>query len=117
LFFVALGLEIEWRMFLDSVVLLAVIAAAVLLGAREVLHRRWLRTGGDHRAFLLLCPNLTIVALAARAMLDHGSDPRFTAWLVLTGLFMTIPAILLLPSGAELHPPASGKPGGADAGA
>jgi hypothetical protein len=53
-------------------------------------------------------------------MLDHGSDPRFTAWLVLTGLFMTIPAILLLPSGAELHPPASGKPGKpgkADAGA
>jgi len=116
-FFVALGLEIEWRMFLDSVVLLAVITAAVLLGAREVLHRRWLRTGGDQRAFLLLCPNLTIVALAARAMLDHGSEPRYTAWLVLTGLFMTIPAILLLPSGAELHPPASGKPGRADAGA
>ncbi len=114
-FFVALGLEIEWRMFLDSVVLLAVITAAVLLGAREVLHRRWLRTGGDQRAFLLLCPNLTIVALAARAMLDHGSEPRYTAWLVLTGLFMTIPAILLLPPGAEPHPAASGKIGKADA--
>lgn len=34
-------------------------------------------------------------------MLDHGTDARLTAWLVLTGLFVTIPAILLLPSGAE----------------
>jgi Kef-type K+ transport system membrane component KefB len=100
-FFVALGLEINWRLFLDELVLLAAAAAFVLLAAREVLHRRWLKTGGDGRAFLLLCPNLTIVALAAKAMLDHGTDARLTAWLVLTGLFMTIPAILLLPSGSE----------------
>jgi Kef-type K+ transport system membrane component KefB len=100
-FFVALGLEINWRLFLDELVLLAVAAAFVLLAAREVLHRRWLKTGGDRRAFLLFCPNLTIVALAAKAMLDHGTDARLTAWLVLTGLFVTIPAILLLPSGSE----------------
>ena len=100
-FFVALGLEIDWRLFLDKLVLLALGSALLLLGAREVLHRRWLRIGGDRRAFLLLCPNLTIVALAAKAMLDHGTDARLAAWLVLTGLFVTIPAILLLPSGAE----------------
>lgn len=100
-FFVALGLEIDWRLFLDQLVLLAIGTALVLLGAREVLHRRWLKTGGDRRAFLLLCPNLTIVALAAKAMVDHGTDARLTAWLVLTGLFVTIPAILLLPLGPE----------------
>lgn len=110
LFFVALGLEIEWSRFLDTVVLLAGVAAATLLSVREVLHRRWLKTGGDERAFLLLCPNLTIVALAARAMLDHGSDARLTAWLVLTGLFMTITAILLLPPRGDnpAHPPRAG---------
>lgn len=100
-FFVALGLQIHWRLFLDELVLLAIAAAFVLLAAREVLHRRWLKTGGDRRAFLLLCPNLTLVALAAKAMLDHGTDARLTSWLVLTGLFVTIPSILLLPAGAE----------------
>jgi hypothetical protein len=98
-FFVALGLQIEWRLLLDWTALLAFGTAGLILGAREILSRRWLKTGGDHRTFLLLCPNLTIVALAAKAMHDHGTDARLTAWLVLTGLFMTIPSLLLLPSG------------------
>lgn len=99
IFFVALGLQIEWRLLLDWTALLAAGSAGLLLGVREMLHRRWLKTGGDRRAFLLLCPNLTIVALAARAMLDNGADPRLTAWLVLTGLFITIASLVLLPSG------------------
>jgi Kef-type K+ transport system membrane component KefB len=98
-FFVALGLQIEWRFFVDWIALLAVGTAGLLLGAREILHRRWLKTGGDHHAFLLLCPNLTIVALAAKAMMTSGADAKFTAWLVLTGLFMTIPSLMLLPAG------------------
>ena len=100
-FFVALGLQIEWRWLWDWSALLAVGAAGLLLGVREVLHRRWLKSGGDQRAFLLLCPNLTIVALAAKTMLDNGVDAKLTAWLVLTGLFMTIPSLMLLPSGAS----------------
>jgi Kef-type K+ transport system membrane component KefB len=99
IFFVALGLMIPWKMFVNPVVLWALLTAGVLLGVREVMHRRGFNTASDSRAFLLLCPNLTIVALAARAMMEHGSDPRFPAWLLLTGLFMTIPAILLLPLG------------------
>lgn len=98
-FFVALGLQIEWPWLLEWTALFAVGSAGLLLGAREVLHRRWLKSGGDHRAFLLLCPNLTIVALAAKAMLDHGTDAKLAAWLVLTGLFITIPSLILLPSG------------------
>jgi Kef-type K+ transport system membrane component KefB len=112
IFFVALGLQIDWRLLLDWTALLAAGSAGVLLGAREILHRRWLKTGGDHRAFLLLCPNLTIVALAAKAMLDHGSDAKPTAWLVLTGLFMTIPSLLSLPSGettTRVEPVAAGS--------
>ncbi len=91
-------------------------AAGLLLGVREILHRRWFNLGGDRRTFLLLCPNLTLVALAAKAMSDHGADPKLTAWLVLTGLLMTIPSLLLLPAGEESVPlaasPASAPPAG-----
>lgn len=103
-FFVALGLQIEWRLLLDWTALLAFGTAGLILGAREIIHRRWLKSGGDNRAFLLLCPNLTIVALAAKAMLDHGTDAKLTAWLVLTGLFMTIPSLMMLPSGEAGEP-------------
>ena len=98
-FFVALGLQIEWHFLVDWIALLALGTAGLLLGAREILHRRWFRNGGDSSAFLLLCPNLTIVALAAKAMLDNGTDAKLTAWLVLTGLFMTISSLMLLPAG------------------
>ena len=100
-FFVALGLEINWQLLFDPMVILALTAAFVLLASREVIHRRWLKTGGNARTFLLFSPNLTIVALAAKAMLDHGTDSRLAAWLVFTGLFMTIPSILLLPAGED----------------
>jgi Kef-type K+ transport system membrane component KefB len=99
IFFVALGMTIEWRFLAGQTALLAIGSAGVLLGTREVLHRRWLRMGGDRRAFLLLCPNLTIVALAAKTMADQGVSSGPTTWLILTGLFMSIPALLLLPAG------------------
>jgi len=101
LFFVGLGLEIDWNILLDWLSALALGTAAVLLLAREVMHRRWLPTGGGSRAYLILCPNLTMVALAANAFIEHGTAPRLAAWLVLTGLLMTVPAILLLPSTRE----------------
>lgn len=115
-FFVALGLEIEWRFLIDWIALLAVGTAGLVLGVRELLHRRWLKTGGDHHAFLLLCPNLTIVALAAKAMQDHGTEAKLTAWLVLTGLFMTIPSLLMLPpietaAASETKPAVTSPPG------
>lgn len=110
IFFVALGLQIEWRWLLEPTALLALGGAGFLLGTREVLHRRWLQSGGDHRAFLLLCPNLTIVALAAKAMLDGGADPKLTGWLVLTGLFITIPSLMLLPAGGAGNGHAAEKP-------
>jgi Kef-type K+ transport system membrane component KefB len=111
-FFVALGLQIEWTWLLDWTALLAAGSAGLLLGVREVLHRRWLKSGGDHRAFLLLCPNLTIVALAAKAMLDHGTSAKLTAWLVLTGLFMTIASLMLLPSGIAVSSLVAPTPSG-----
>lgn len=97
-FFVALGMQIDWRLLFSFTALLALGTVGMFLGVREVLHRRWLGFGGDQHAFLLLCPNLTMVALAAKAMIDLGTDARLTAWLVLTGLFMTISSLMLLPT-------------------
>jgi Kef-type K+ transport system membrane component KefB len=109
IFFVALGLQIDWRLLFSLDALLAAGAAGLLLGVRSVIHRFWLKTGGPDQAFLLLCPNLTIVALAAKALQARAEAPRLTALLVLTGLFMTVPSLLLLPRGTAEAPDSPGK--------
>ncbi|MET0262996.1 MAG: cation:proton antiporter [Rariglobus sp.] len=97
IFFFALGLQIEWQYLFSLTGLVAIAAAAIILGWRLVIHRRIISTGGDDRSFLLLCPNLSIVALASHTLMTSGNAPRAAAWMVLVGLFMTIPALLLLP--------------------
>jgi len=101
LFFVTLGMQIEWKMLAGWTSLLAFGTAGLLIGARDILHRRWLATGGDQRAYLLLCPNLTIVALGVKTMRDQSADAQLTLWLLLTGLFMTIASLTLLPASGE----------------
>lgn len=96
-FFFALGLQLEWAYLFSATGLVALGAAALIVGWRLVIHRRLLPAGGDDRAFLLLCPNLTIVALASHTLITSGNAPRAASWMVFVGLFMTIPAILLLP--------------------
>lgn len=98
IFFVALGSAIPVAFLWSRTGLLALVAAALLLAFREMLHRRVLPTGGDAQTYLLYCPNLTMVALAGNAMLNAGLEPAFAAWVVLTGLFMTVIAILALPA-------------------
>jgi CPA2 family monovalent cation:H+ antiporter-2 len=97
LFFVSLGMAIPARLLWSRTALLALVAAALLLAFRELVHRRWLRTGGDAQAYLLFSPNLTMVALAGSALLNAGLDEHIAAWVVLTGLFMTVIAIVALP--------------------
>jgi Kef-type K+ transport system membrane component KefB len=97
IFFVSLGLRVEWAGVWSLTGLMALGAAGVLLGAREVLHRRWLGAGGDRRAYLLLCPNLTVVALGASTLLEAQPANRAADWLLLTGLLMSIFAIVALP--------------------
>lgn len=98
--FVSLGLTVPWRMLGSWTAALALGTAALLLGVRETFQRRWFKLGEDRKAFLLLCPNLTVVALGATAMMDAGrATPEKAAWLLLTGLFLSVAAVALLPRG------------------
>ena len=96
-FFVGLGTMIQWPVLFSWTGPLAIGTAFLLLGIREVLHRRWLPVGGDRLAYLLLCPNLTIVALGAGALIQKKRSPETVGWLTMTGFIMTVVSILLLP--------------------
>lgn len=102
-FFVSLGLMVDWRMLFSFMALLAFCGAFLLIGFREVIHRRWLKTGGDAGTYLLFCPNLTLAALAATALLSAGSRDAAT-WVVLSGLFLSSISLLLLPRAVEENP-------------
>jgi len=98
IFFVSLGLRVEWATVGSLTGLSALGAAGLLVGVRQVLHRRWLRVGGDQRAYLLLCPNLTVVALGASRLMESPATAAAASWLLLTGLFTTVFAIASLPA-------------------
>jgi Kef-type K+ transport system membrane component KefB len=121
IFFVSLGLQVQWRTLVSLNALLAVGVAGVLLGLREVIHRRCLRSSATDSTYLLFCPNLTLVALAANALLQQSNATEPVAWLLLAGLFITVPSILFLPaaSGDETspgtHTPPANPPDGSPA--
>jgi Kef-type K+ transport system membrane component KefB len=108
-FFVSLGLLIDWHMLFSYVALLALCGAILLIGFREVIHRRWLKTGGDAGTYLLFCPNLTLAALAATALLNADSRNAAT-WVVLSGLFISVISLLLLPRIVEETPKPESAP-------
>ena len=101
MFFVSLGMSVKWALVFSWVGLMAFGAAGLLLGVRQVLHRHGLSVGGDRRAFLLLCPNLTVVALGASVLLESRNASMAAGWLLLTGVFLTTFAILLLPAASS----------------
>jgi hypothetical protein len=77
--------------------LMAVAAAATIIIFRYFLHSRFAKTGGDENTFLLLCPNFTLVALAAKSLLAQPDASGLAAWLLITGLVMTLYSIAALP--------------------
>ncbi len=115
IFFVALGPQIiKWPIPACLNALLAFGLAGMLLGVREVMHRRWLKTGADASAYLLLCPNLTLVALAANVLLEQPGASQPAAWLLPTGLFVTVPSISFLPAEPPIQPIQLPLPGAND---
>jgi len=90
-----------WKLLFSNTALMALGGAGLLLGFRQFVHVRWTRISSDKMAFLLLCPNLTIVALATNALLMRDSKSEAASWLLLTGLFVTVVSIFLLPRGGQ----------------
>ena len=110
IFFVSLGFAVQWSQLVSLTSLLAFGTAGLVLAVKETLHRRGFRLAQDTRAFLLLSPNLTMVALAVRSLLEIQPDSQAALWLLLTGLFVTVMAILLTPPGQTAHPGSAPKP-------
>jgi Kef-type K+ transport system membrane component KefB len=97
LFFTALGTQVPLADLFSVTALLAISSAALIIAFRHLLHARFAPTGGDANAYLLLCPNFTLVALAANALLGDSGGSGLTAWLLITGLLVTLYAIAALP--------------------
>jgi Kef-type K+ transport system membrane component KefB len=97
LFFTALGTQIPISALFTLNAVMAVCSAGLILLFRHLLHARFARTGGDANAYLLLCPNFTLVALAAKALLAQPDAEGLAAWLLMTGLVMTLFAVAALP--------------------
>jgi len=97
LFFTALGTQVPLSALATRSALLAAASAALIIAFRHVLHRRLAPTGGDSNTWLLFCPNFTLVALAATALLDYTDASEPAVWLLLTGLLVTLIAVVALP--------------------
>lgn len=107
LFFLALGTQVSIETVFTYAGLLALVAAALLIAGRQMLHRRWAPSGGGEDAYLLLCPNFTLVALAASSLLQSGTaSPHAVGWLLLTGLFVTVISLGALPAARTGKSPA-----------
>jgi Na+:H+ antiporter len=106
LFFTSLGTQVPLAALFSWTAPLALGSAALIIGCRFLLHARFAPTGGDPHAFLLFCPNFTLVALAATAFLAQPESAPLATWLLLTGLMVTLIAIVALPVRTEVPAPA-----------
>lgn len=109
IFFVSLGLLVNMKMLFSYTALMALCGSFLILGFRELVHRRWLKSGGDAQTYLLFCPNLTVAALATTVLFETGHQLAAT-WVILTGLFLSVTALVLQPrknkNSKESNPPA-----------
>jgi len=101
LFFVSLGLHIEWRFLITTKALFALGTALFIIGWRSIIHRRWLPTGGGQKAFMLLGPNLPLVALGASVLLERADCSPGARWLLLCGFFLSVISIISLPASPQ----------------
>jgi Kef-type K+ transport system membrane component KefB len=97
-FFLALGAEVPVHLLFSATGVMAIGAAGLLIGLRDFLHRTSVQSGCSRWAFLLACPNLTMVAIAAQTLVSLRSDGRVVGWLVLTGLILSTVSLFGLPA-------------------
>jgi Kef-type K+ transport system membrane component KefB len=106
LFFTSLGTQVPLPALLSLTAVLAVSSAGLIVISRYFLHMRIAPTGGDANAYLLLCPNFTLVALAANSFIGQPDSRDMSTWLLITGLLVTLFAIAALPSAKAGEPAA-----------
>lgn len=98
IFFISLGSKIAPQYLLPYSLPIAVLITALLFGLRFFLFKWKSGINIPAKYFLLFCPNLTVVAVAAEMMMTH-SAPIFSVNLFLaTGFFMTIASAAMFPS-------------------
>jgi hypothetical protein len=98
IFFISLGAYVPLHMFATEIALYALGTVAVLLIVRDLLHRTLVQSGCARSAFLLVCPNLTIVAIGANTLREGGIASEPLSWLILTSVFLSVIALLAVPS-------------------
>jgi Na+:H+ antiporter len=109
LFFTSLGTQVPLAALFSLGAVMALCSAGLIIVFRHFLHARFARTGGDANTYLLLCPNFTLVALAAKSLLAQADASDMAAWLLMTGLVMSLFATAALPpvklESTETSPP------------
>ncbi|MDR1191610.1 MAG: cation:proton antiporter [Verrucomicrobiales bacterium] len=106
-FFTSLGILIPPGAVCSWTGLAGLAAALALLMLRWGLYRVWWRRWlpGNDRTFLIVCPNLTIVAVAVKTLMAAEVRPELGQCLLIMGLTVSVASILLLPKGAADHHP------------
>ncbi len=104
IFFFGLGLAVPWAVVFSWTGVLAVGTAGLVLAWRSLQFRRWPLAGQAPDTFLLFCPNFTIVSLAAQTLMQSSNTSDLSAWLLLTGLVVTVASLFALPRVAKVLP-------------
>lgn len=100
LFFLTLGVLTPVAAVFSLTGAFALGSAALLLLFRRAVHRRLPRPALGENAVWLFGPNLTMTALAAAVLKEAHAPEGPVVWLVLTGLFISIISIAMLPPSA-----------------
>lgn len=101
IFFISLGARIS----LHNLLLVLPIGMAItliLFLLRYFIFRFHSNLDIPSRNFLLFCPNLTVVAVAAEMLLVHNAHKETVDLLLATGFFMTIGSAILLPQKTQV---------------
>ncbi|MDR2462578.1 MAG: cation:proton antiporter [Verrucomicrobiales bacterium] len=98
-FFTSLGILIPPGAVFSWLGLAGLSGAGALLVLRYALYRAWWRRWlpGNERTFLLVCPNLTIVAVAVKTLMVTEVKPELGQCLLIMGLTISVVSILCLP--------------------
>lgn len=102
-FFFSLGTLVEPRMFLTSVLGLAIVAATLLFGARKLAYKYifagFFRT--EPGAHIIAAPMLTIAAVAVEVLSRAGASSGAITWTLAAGLTLTLIAAFFRVDGGQ----------------